>query len=87
MGKLKRQVVVLALCLAAVLMARFYVNRFLDNPSIAATSESEAPAAVSEVLPGDGGAEGGLTVEMPARPNPTESGSPAAATGPVAGTR
>ena len=54
MGRLKRQVIVLGLCLVAVLTARFYVNRFLDEQRRTggdAAPFAETPAAAEPVGP------------------------------------
>lgn len=74
MSKLKRQVAVLALCLVAVLAARFYVSRLIEDPSVA---DSTAIEPSGEGLEQTSGAAA-LTVEMPRE-------TPEAALGPVAG--
>jgi hypothetical protein len=68
LSKLRRHIIVLALCLAAVLTAKVYVNRFLAQRAAAsggrvAEDIVETPAPVS---PSDARAGAGLTVEAPA---------------------
>jgi hypothetical protein len=73
LSKLRRQIIMLALCLAAVLTAKVYVNRFLALRAAAGPDASDAAAAESstsavEVAPTAAGEaqQAGVTVEAPA---------------------
>lgn len=63
MNKLRRQIVVLALCLAAVLVARLYVDRFLQQRGSPSGSAAEAV--------------GGFDTSQPAEPDAHRGGEEA----------
>ena len=75
MNKLRRQIIMLALCLTAVLIARFYVNDFLKTQRNAAQNGADAASSTAASAPLEpetpaaaGGSASGITVETGAVP-------------------